>query len=298
MVTGSSGRIQLLLAAALFSTGGVAVKACGLTAWQVAGFRCGIAAVALWVLLPAARGAWSGRTLVVACTYAVTLVSYVVANKATTAANAIFLQSSAPLYVLLLSPILLGERVRKRDGLLMAILAAGLGLLLFGDAPPSATAPDPVRGNGFGALAGVAWGATLVGLRWLAARPESATPGEAGSDALRAVVAGNVVGFVACLPMALPMASGSAADWLLMVYLGVVQIGVAYALLTAGMARVPALEASALLLLEPILTPVWAWLAYGEVPSRLPLLGGAVVLAAAGVKTWLDSRSPPGAGAA
>ncbi len=106
----TSDRLMILMAALLFSTGGAAVKACSLSAWQVASFRSGIAAVTLLLVLPAARRGWGWRTWLVGAAYAGTMISYVLANKLTTAANAIFLQSTAPLYILLLSPILLNER--------------------------------------------------------------------------------------------------------------------------------------------------------------------------------------------
>ncbi len=101
--TSASGRdrLMVLAAAILFSTGGAAVKACSLSGWQVACFRSAVAAVAIFALIPAARRAWNVKTLLVAIAYAATMISFVLANKLTTAANAIFLQGSAPLYVLL-----------------------------------------------------------------------------------------------------------------------------------------------------------------------------------------------------
>jgi drug/metabolite transporter (DMT)-like permease len=102
-------RIQLLAAAALFSTGGAAIKACSLTSWQVAGLRSGIAALVL-LLVPAARRGWTPRAWLVGAAYAATVVLFVQANKLTTSAATAFLQSTAPLYVLLLAPHLLGER--------------------------------------------------------------------------------------------------------------------------------------------------------------------------------------------
>ncbi|MEM9555802.1 MAG: EamA family transporter [Acidobacteriota bacterium] len=283
-------RLFLLGAATLFSTGGVAIKACAFEGWEVAGFRSGISALALVVLLPAARRRWTWRMVAVGCAYAGCLVSYAVANKATTAANVIFLQSSAPLYILALGPFLLRERVRVRDLGLMAVMALGLGLF-FADDAASATAPDPLRGNLFGLAAGIFWAFTVMGMRALASGGDSS--GEmVDDDALASVVAGNVIAFVVCLPMALPLSSVGAVDWLLLVYLGVFQIGLAYLLLVRGLRHVGAFEASILLLVEPVLTPVWTFLVQAEVPSRWALLGGGLILAAATVKTFFDTRTP------
>src|SRR5690606_545490 len=151
----SRARLQLLLAAALFSTGGAAIKASAFTSWQVASFRSGIAALALALLVPATRKGWSPRTLAVSVVYAATMVLFVAANKLTTSANAIFLQSAAPLYIMLAAPWLLKERVTRTDVMVMVAVAAGLGLVFTGRVESSATAPNPMLGNVLAILCGV-----------------------------------------------------------------------------------------------------------------------------------------------
>lgn len=277
-------RLQVLTAALLFSTGGVAVKSCGLTSWQIASFRCAVAAVAMLVLLPAARRYWSWPTVAVGFFYAGTLTLFVLANKTTTAANAVFLQSTAPLYVLLLAPRLLGEKTRRADLALMAGMATGLALFFVGEEPSFATAPAPLLGNFFGALAGVSWAATVMGLRWLERRSDDREGGAV------AVVAGSVLACLISLPFALPVTSGDAADWLWIAYLGVFQVAAAYILLTAALAAVPALEASLLILVEPVLSPVWAYLAHDEVPGPWAIAGGALIVAVTVVKSFWDHR--------
>lgn len=279
--SGFTGRLQIAIAALLFSTGGAAVKACGLTSWQVASFRSGIAAIAILILVPAARRAWSCRTAVVGLAYASTMVCYVLANKLTTAANTTFLQSTAPLYILVLSPWLLREKVTRRDGGFMIMLAGAITLFFLGSQPTATTAPDPVRGNLIGALTGLSWGLTIMGLRWLGRETE---PGRNASAA--AVACGNLLAFFVALPLALPVLHAAVGDWLLVIYLGVFQIAVAYVFLTRGVKQVGALEVSLLLLLEPVLNPVWAWLVHGERPSQWALLGGAIIVAATAVYAW------------
>ena len=129
-------RLLLVTAAVLFSTGGAAIKAVTLTAWQVAGFRSGIAAAVLLAAIPEARRGWSWRIVPAAAAYAATLLMFVMANRLTTAANAIFLQSTAPLYVLLLSPLLLHEPIRRADVLYMVAVLAGISLFLIGTSRP------------------------------------------------------------------------------------------------------------------------------------------------------------------
>jgi len=272
--TSTADRLRIIGAAALFSTGGAAIKATTLTAWQVASFRSGLAALAVFLLVPAARRRWTWRIAAVSIVYAATMVLFVVSNKATTAANAIFLQSAAPLYILLLAPWLLKERPHRSDYVTMAALAVGLLLVILGLPPARATAPNPAVGNVLALLSGVTWAFTLMGLRWLGSTEED------GSATMSTVVGGNALACLICLPAALPVQQATIGDAAVVGYLGFIQIGLAYVLMTRGIRGVPAVEASMLLLLEPALNPVWAWLVHGEEPGTLPLLGGAVILAA------------------
>jgi drug/metabolite transporter, DME family len=278
-------RLQLIAAAALFSTGGAAIKATTLTSWQVASFRSGIAALAIILLVPASRRAWNWRIALVSVAYATTLILFVLANKLTTAANAIFLQSSAPVYVLLLGPFLLSERIRRQDVALIAVVGLGLALFFVGSETPVATAPDPTLGNILGLLSGVTWALTVIGLRWLGSEGE-------GGGAFATVAVGNIFAFVACLPMALPVVGATTMDWVTVSYLGVFQIGLAYLFLSSGIRHVTALEASVILLIEPALSPIWAVMLHGEVPSRWAIVGGTLILGATLLKSWIGVRSP------
>jgi DME family drug/metabolite transporter len=289
-------RWQVLAAAALFSTGGAAIKACGLSGWQVACFRSGVAGAALWFFLPMARGRWRREQVLVGCAYAATLILYVLANKLTTAANAIFLQSTAPLFLLLLAPLWLKEPVSRRDLWFMGALALGMGLFFAGMEAPRRTATDPVLGNTLGVCAALTWALTVAGLRWIA-RTEGEEGRPARGAAAGATVVGNVMVFVVCLPLALPVEGGTPQDALWIVYLGVFQIGLAYLCMTAGVRRIQAVEASLLLLVEPVLNTGWAWLLHDEVPGPWSRAGALVIF----VATLLHSRPrgrPPRASAA
>ncbi len=276
-------RTMILAAALLFSTGGAAVKLTSLTGWQVASLRSGIAAITLLLILPSARRDWSHRTLLVSCAYAATMISFVLANKLTTAANAVFLQSTAPLYVLVLSPLVLDESIRRKHIVFMVSLAAGMLLIFAGNQGQSATAPDPLLGNIIGTVTGFCWALTVIGLRWLG-RESQRSSSSAHPEA--AVVGGNLIAGLVALPAALPVSSPNATDWMSVSFLGVFQIAIAYVFLVRGVRRVGALEVSLLVLLEPVLSPVWAWLIHGEVPSSLALLGGSVIVAATAVFSW------------
>ena len=270
-----AARLRLLGAAALFSTGPTAIKACGLGPWQVAGFRSGVAALFLLATMSDRKRLLRPRLWIVGAAYSGTLVCYALASKLTTAANAIFLQSTFPIYLLLLSPLLLREKVRRGDLLFLVAVMGGMGVLLLGHDTVTAVAADPVRGNVLSLVSGVLWALTLLGLRWL---ERDAAGGEGLGHA--AVVAGNALAFLVCLPAALPLGPSRAVDWSLILFLGVVQIGISYLLLTRAMGQVSALEAGLLLMLEPVLTPLWAWAVHGERPSGWALAGGAVILGA------------------
>ena len=272
-------RLLLVAAGLLFSTGGAAIKAATLTSWQVASFRSGVASAVLLLALPEARRGWSWRAVPTVTAYAATLITFVLSTRLTTAAAAIFLQSTAPLYLLLLGPWLLREPVRRSDLLYMLAIVAGMALFFVGTPPAVATAPDPRRGDIIAAASGFTYALTLAGFRWLGRR-QTANP------ALGAVVLGNLLAFLAGLPLALPVAAYSVGDMSVILYLGVFQIGLAYVCLTRAIRHVPAFEANTVLLLEPAMNPVWVWLIHGERPGAWPLAGGALILAATLVNTW------------
>jgi drug/metabolite transporter, DME family len=273
--------LSLFAAALLFSTGGAAIKACSLSSWQVAGFRSGIAAAVLYVALPGARRGWTARTWLVGLAYAATMILFVLANKLTTSANAIFLQSTAPLYLLLLGPWILHEPLRKVDFAVISTVAAGALFLLRGSERAMATASDPTRGNAMALAAGVTWALTITGLRWMGKRSE-------GHDSSAAtVIAGNLIAFAVCLPLAVPVEHARPADLAVLLYLGIFQVSLAYVFLTRSLREVPGLEAATLLLVEPVFNPVWTWMVHGERPGAAALLGGFLIIAAAfGGTVW------------
>src|SRR5712691_10672379 len=190
-----SPRSKIIAAAILFSSGGAAIKWCGFGAWQLAAFRAAFALLTILIVLPESRRGWTWRTVVVGFAYAATTLLYVQANKHTTAASAIFLQSTSPLFILLLAPLLLGEHATRRDIAQMALMGVGMGLFLLGIDRPSATAPNPALGNVLAAICAVTWAFTVMGYRWLAGR---------GSSVAAAAVSGNLTAALVAFVMAQP----------------------------------------------------------------------------------------------
>jgi drug/metabolite transporter (DMT)-like permease len=269
-------------ATVLFSTGGAAIKTGAFTGMHVSAIRSGIAAVAL-LLFVRGRVTWSPAAWGVGLVYATTLTLFVNANKLTTAANAIFFQSAAPLYIVILGPFLLHERLRPRDVVYMLAVGTGVALCFVALPPPMATAPNPALGNLLAIVSGLFWAFTLVLLRW-AERDRS-------GFGLSAVVAGNILASFMGAPFLLPLPEASVVAWATVAYLGVVQVALAYVFLTRAMAHLPALEVSLILLLEPVLNPLWTWLVRGEEPGGWVLIGGAVIVAATAMKALWDARA-------
>ena len=264
------------------------MKLCGLSALQIAGARSLIAGLFLLAVVRQARRRPTRRMMLAVAAYAGTVILFVLANKLTTSANTIFLQSAAPFYLLLLGPWLLKERVRQADLIVLGAMAAGLACVFLGTVPPTRTALDPALGNLLALASGVAWAFIIIGLRWLG-RAEAAAGHRPPSPAT-AVVLGNILAGLVNLPFALPVVSFTATDVATVLFLGVVQVGVAYVLLSRALTRVGALEASLLLMVEPALNPFWSWLIHGEAPGTWSLLGGGMILGATALKSALDRR--------
>ena len=289
-------RLQLICAALLMSAGGAAIKGCeSFSSWQIASFRAGIAAAILLLVVPGVRRHCNWPTVCIGVAYAGASVLFVLANRLTTAANAIYLQCTYPIAVVLLSTCFLKEPLRRRDALFMVALAVGLGLFFFGGTQPSASAPDPVRGNLMAMVSGLFWAITVTGLRWLTTRG-----GREGSGGAAAVAIGCLIACAITLPFALPVKGSRIADWLIVAYLGCFGIALVFILINRALKKVSAIEAGLLLLIEPALNPLWAWALQGENPGLPALVGGTIILIATACHTcWpsddsavVDSRLP------
>ena len=258
-------------AALLWSSGGVFIKVAPMPALAVA---CGRSLVAGLFYLIALRPNLRAARFTTAASYAACILSFVSATRLTTAANAIFLQYTGPAYVLALSPWLLREPFRGIDGVCVALSLSGMSLFFVGRIEPGQFA-----GNLLGIASGVFFAFVVVLLR------RDARGGK--GDALPSTALGNLLAAAVTLPFAfraLPeMTSGRGLFVLL--YLGIVQLGIAYLLFMRGVRRVPAAEASLISTLEPIFNPLWVFIGTGERPGPWALAGGAVVVASVILRT-------------
>ncbi len=274
------GALLVALAGLLWSSGGLFIKVAPMSGLAVACARSAItAAFYLVVLRPRLSQARWGTAL---C-YALMILTFVSATKTTTAANAIFLQYTGPAYVLLLSPWLLGEKLQRRDVVAVGLSLAGMGLFFVGRVEAG-----QALGNALGVASGVFFGLSVILLR---------RDARGGGDAIPSTTLGNLLAAVIALPFAASSLgetfSGPQALTALgvLLWLGVVQMGLAYLAFTRGLRSVPAGEASLLSMLEPVFNPLWVLLGTGERPGPWALVGGGVVLGAVALRTILGERT-------
>ncbi len=273
-----SKALLLLLGANLFwSTSGVLIKAVDLGGPALAGWRALFASLALLVarllLKPAPGqfpralkrpGLWVG-----VLAFALNTLCIVSANKHTTAANAILLQYTAPLYVLLMGALWLKEPLRRVDALTVALTFLGLALLLSEDLGGGAG-----LGNGLALAAGFFFAVIILSLR-----------GEARGDPLLVPLLGSLLALVGLLPWMLRQLP-EGHEWALVAALGVGQLGLGYICYALALREVSAATAVLAAAIEPVLNPVWVLLVMGEMPGPRALAGGLVVLGAITWRSW------------
>lgn len=265
---GVSPLLLVLGAAVLWSTGGLFIKATSLSAVELSFGRSLLAAITIAIVTRREGFGLNRVSAITSVLYAALLLLFVLATKLTTAANAIFLQYTAPVYVLIMEPLFYREKFRLRDLLTVAACVVGMSLFFVGK-----LRPQDVDGNLLALASGVCFALYFLLLRHSKAR-----------DVNRAssAIYGNLMVVVIAAPAFLNAARRgiSAADISSVAYLGIVQIGVAYALFTAAMARgLRSLDASIVGYIEPVLNPIWVFLFIGERPSGWAIGGGAIIIA-------------------
>ncbi|MCA9825179.1 MAG: DMT family transporter [Dehalococcoidia bacterium] len=287
----SRGMGAIVIAAVLLSTGGLFIKAVDLDAYGISMWRSLLAAVTIWAILrPSIWKRPSATVLAIAVSYAGMLLFLVIATRLTTAANAIFLQFTAPLYVAVLAGLFLRERPTRLDLTTLAITFAGMSLFFVGKLET-----DALAGNLFGLAAGVCFGCMLVLFR---------AQGVSAEDRVAAVIIGNVGLAAMLLPVNIVRDEGDVftpglADAAGLAFMGFVQIGLGYIAMAYGIARVAALEASLINMVEPVLNPVWVFIFLGENPGGWAVLGGGIIVAAVTSRILLGERGRrPGAAVA
>lgn len=268
--------VLLLVATALcWSLGGLLIKSVDWPPLAVAGARGGIAALFLLATSRSLRFHFSRVQLLGALGYAACTVTFCVATKLTTAANAILLQYSAPVWVALFGAWFLGERATRADWVTIAAVLAGM-TLFFADSLELTHA----LGNSLAVLSGLCFAGMTIALR----KQKDTSP-------IESIILGNLLALAIGLPWIVGAPLLSPAGWIALTLLGTVQLGVAYWLYARAIKHVTALETVLIPVIEPILNPVWVLLATGEQPSRLALVGGVIVLTAVTLRAIATVRA-------
>lgn len=270
--------ILLLVAAGLFwSTAGVLIKYVTwhpLAIWAV---RCGVSGAVLAAVIQPAWGRVTSAEWGAALTHAATTGMFIAANKLTTPANAILIQYSAPVWVALLGAWMLGEKATRGDWMTIVAVLGGVAVFFFEQLTLQGTA-----GNLIALAAGIGFAFHIMLLRKVAS---------AGGQPLRAVIIGNAIGALAGAYWCFATPGPSATGWAALIALGVVQQAGAYFCYGWAIRRVTALTGLLIPIIEPILSPVWVLLVFGEQPGRWALVGGVVVVGAVTMRALRSLRA-------
>jgi drug/metabolite transporter (DMT)-like permease len=305
--------LLVILAAVLWSGGGIGVRNVALPPLAISGYRAlfAIVVMALDTVLRARRNrarigllfrrprVWGG-----AISYAVMVMCFVLAAKIGSPSNAILIQYSGPIYVAALSWPVLRERLVPPD--YVAIVGCLLGLAIFFG---GALAPGELLGNAFAVLSSFGFAGLPLfllaeerALRADAAQPKEETSFERATvrqistaeitiAPILAMTLGNAIAVVLSSPSMIAHVP-SGREWMILFLLGTFQIGVPYILYGMAVRHLRAVESSLLATVEPILTPLWLFLFHQEIPTRTTFIGGSVIVLSVAAQSVASSLRP------
>lgn len=263
------GILYVLTAALLWSTGGLFIKLISFTAMQLSFFRCSIAAITFALIFRKRILITNKLSIANSFIYAIVLISFVIATKTTTAANAIFLQATAPIYVLIFEPILTKAKYEKINVITVGVCVLGMILFFVGKLEPG-----HLEGNLVALLSGIMFAAFFLGMKRNDQQYQQSS-----------IFWGNIIVALVCIPFLASLELITFSDIWMVSFLGVFQIAIAYAFFASGLKRVFAVEASIISMVEPVLNPVWVFFGYGETPTVYSIIGGLIIVAAITART-------------
>ena len=271
------GRLLILSAALLWSLAGVFIKFLDVPPLTIVFYRSLFACLIFTPFVRRADWQISGSILLSVLTYSAAISAFVSANKLTTAANAIVLQYTAPIFVFLFARVVLREKITRPNGLALSAGMAGVGVISL----DSAGEPE-MAGVLLALLSGLLFAAYMINLR--------------RTHEVSAVYLTWINNAVCALLLLLVVQSQLALTWHqlgILAVMGALQLGLPYFLFSKGLQRVSLQEASLIALIEPVLNPIWVALTIGEIPSGATLNGGAMILAGLGVRyLWPLLKKP------
>ncbi len=269
-----TGILGILAAAVLWSTAGLFIKLLPFEPLTILFYRAVCAVLLFGFLFGKSVFQLNLNTLIVSAFYMGLMMTFVFSTKMTTAANAIFLQYTSPVYILLLEPILFNIPLKRINIITIIVCMAGMTLFFIGDLEVGSMA-----GNVVALFSGICMAGMMLAQRKNAPKRHEA-----------AIFWGNFLMIFITFPAYLQSPPPNMTEWSMLLFLGFVQIGMGYVFFTYGLKRVLAIESALIAMLEPVINPIWVFLGYGEVPSLLAMVGGAIIIAMLVVRTIVVER--------
>ena len=254
--------VLLFITAILWSFGGLLIKLIDWHPMAIAGMRSLIAIPLISIMVKRKHITYSMPQILGAIFYSVNVILFVAATKLTTAANAILIQYTAPIYVALFSVALLGEKIKKYDWVVISTALLGMVLFFF-----DKLSVGNFFGNILAAISGLSFGFFIIFMRM-----------QKDSFPLASIFIGNIITVVVALPFMFYSAPKDLKSWTGLILLGTIQLGLSHILYSSAIKHVTALQGVMVPLVEPILNPLWVLLFVGERPQNWALAGGVVVM--------------------
>lgn len=273
MHTKYKGPLLIAMTAVLWSSAGVLIKLVPWDAMTIVGLRSAFAAAVMAVYMRRPRITFTKPVVLGGVSLSATMVLFILANKLTTAANAIVLQYTSPIFVILITALLLKQRPKALDIIAVGVVFAGVMLFFFDQLKA-----DALLGNILAFLSGLTFSGVFIANRMPGAKPE------------QAMLLAYLINIVICAPFIATNVTFEAVPWLVIALMGIFQLGLAYVLFSIGIKTTSPITASLVAALEPLLSPIWVMMATGEKPGTFAIAGGVVVLITIVVYNILSSR--------
>ncbi len=269
--------VFVTISAILWSTNGLFIKLIDLGPLTIVGVRSAIAALLMIIIYYRnLKFTWSLAQVAGALAYSATVVLFVSATKMTTAANAVFLHYTAPVFTALLGAWLFKERVLRFDWIVIAIVLGGMALFFV-----DGFTPGRFFGNIMAIISAITVAFMILFLR-----------SQKSGSTIETIIIGNVITALAC-SFFIIKEPPTAVDWLPLLYMGTIQIGLSFILYCSAIKYIAALDAVLIQTIEPLLNPIWVFLIIGEVPGIWAIIGGGIVLITVTVRNILVNKKQP-----
>lgn len=258
------------MAALLWSSGGLFIRVLTLDAFQISFYRSLIAAITIIIISVSRKQKLNFQfdliSILCSLSYSLILILFVVAAKLTTIANAIFLQFTAPIYLLFLEPVFLKTKFEKKNLIALIFCLFGMILFFFGKIELSG-----YLGNIIAIGSGICFALFTLFLKWKRQLHNR-------TETLVYIVAGNFLVCIFCLPFIWRNFSFDFTQGLVLLYMGIFQIGISYIIFNEGVKYISATESMIIAMLEAILSPIWVFIGVGETPSGYAIIGSFIIL--------------------